>query len=241
MDFEEVLIEETYFERRRRGLPQGEKREKGAEVESGAALSGKPVFAGPSSRGDLVENLWDDGFDDDPDDLDELDAPDDLDDLDDIDDIDDLDGFGDDYDGEFDDELDDELDALLADEFKAAARNREIGKRGENAAVRYLEKMGYEILERNWKCQFGEADVIARDGQTLVFVEVKTRTGISKGFPSESVNAKKRRRYEKIAAWYLKEYDEVDIPVRFDVVALLVISEDRAFIRHYVNAFGVES
>ncbi len=118
-------------------------------------------------------------------------------------------------------------------------RNKELGARGESAAARYLRLCGYEILERNWECPAGEADIIARDGDTLVFVEVKTRTSFKKGFPSEAVGPKKRARYEKIAIWYLREYDEVDIHVRFDVIAIVVIAEDRGLIKHYVDAFGV--
>ena len=118
-------------------------------------------------------------------------------------------------------------------------RNRNLGRRGEGAAARYLEHLGYEVLERNFMCPFGEADIIARDGDALVFIEVKTRRGIEKGFPSEAVDARKRAKYEKIAAWYLQDYDAFNVPVRFDVVAIMVIGEDRAFLRHYVNAFGV--
>lgn len=117
--------------------------------------------------------------------------------------------------------------------------NREIGRKGEEASARYLELMGYEILERNWECPAGEADIIALDFDEIVFVEVKTRTSFDKGFPSQAVGKKKRDRYERIAAWYLHENDYVDTPVRFDVMALLVLSGDRAFLRHYKNAFGV--
>ena len=117
-------------------------------------------------------------------------------------------------------------------------RNRELGDRGEEAAARYLEHIGYEVLERNWKCPAGEADIIARQGHTVVFVEVKTRTGISKGFPEDAVDSEKRRRYEKIAAYYLSDYEEINIPFRFDVIGILVIGEDRATIRHHVNAYG---
>ena len=116
--------------------------------------------------------------------------------------------------------------------------NKDLGRRGENAAVRYLERFGYEILDRNWTCPAGEVDIVARDMDALVFCEVKTRTSIEHGFPEEAVDAEKRSRYEKIAAWYLRDYEYVDIPVRFDVVALLVVGEDRAFVRHYCNAFA---
>lgn len=116
---------------------------------------------------------------------------------------------------------------------------RAIGVRGEEAAARYLKRRGYEILDRNWRCFAGEADIIARDeeGDALVFVEVKTRTDASKGFPSEAVTARKRDRYEKIALAYLADYEEVDISVRFDVIAIMVIAEDRALIKHHIGAF----
>ena len=118
------------------------------------------------------------------------------------------------------------------------AHNQELGKRGEDAAARYLRMLGYEILERNWKCPAGEADIIARDGCTLVFVEVKTRTNLKKGLPSEAITPQKRARYERIAGWYLHDSCEyVDIPVRFDVIALLVAKKDRALVRHYRHAF----
>lgn len=118
--------------------------------------------------------------------------------------------------------------------------NRKLGKRGEDAAARYLRFMGYQILERNWECPFGEADIIARDGETLVFIEVKTRKSIRKGFPAEAVTPKKRARYERIAACYLRTYGSLDIPMRFDVIALLVVGPDRAMIKHYVDAFRFE-
>ncbi len=118
--------------------------------------------------------------------------------------------------------------------------NKEIGRRGELAAARYLERCGYEILERNWDCPAGEVDIVARDEETLVFCEVKTRTSLDHGLPSEAVDSNKRNRYEKIAGWYLRDYEFTDIPVRFDVVALLVVGNDRALVRHYINAFGTE-
>lgn len=116
--------------------------------------------------------------------------------------------------------------------------NADLGRRGEDAAARFLHRHGYEIVERNWKCKAGEADIIARDGEWVVFVEVKTRTSIEKGLPSEAVNKEKRHRYEKIAALFLSNYDAVDVPVRFDVVSILVTGENRALLRHHINAFA---
>lgn len=98
----------------------------------------------------------------------------------------------------------------------------------------------YEIVERNWTCAAGEADIIARDEETVVFVEVKTRSSCERGLPSEAVDAEKRERYERIAALFLQGYDVVDVPVRFDIISLVVIGPDRAMIRHHINAFSAE-
>ena len=72
----------------------------------------------------------------------------------------------------------------------------------------------------------------------LVFVTVKTRADISRGFPGEEASPSVRSRSEKVAAYYLSEFRDVDFPVRFDTVSLLVIADDRALIRHYVNVLG---
>lgn len=118
--------------------------------------------------------------------------------------------------------------------------NADVGRRGEDAAARFLERRGYDIVERNWTCNAGEADIIARDEETVVFVEVKTRTNCDKGLPSEAVDEAKRARYEQIAVQFLKDYDVVDVPVRFDIISLVVVSPDRAMIRHHINAFSAQ-
>lgn len=118
-------------------------------------------------------------------------------------------------------------------------RNKELGRKGEEAAARFLYRRGYEILERNWSCFAGEADIIAKDGETLVFVEVKTRKNCDKGFPSEHVSASKRDRYEKIALAYVADYADIDVPIRFDTVAIVVVAADKAMIRHDIDAFSV--
>lgn len=114
----------------------------------------------------------------------------------------------------------------------------ELGKRGEEAAACFLERREYEILDRNWKCIAGEADIVALQDDTLCFIEVKTRKDAQKGFPSEAVDTRKRSRYERIAACYLKDHDYADVRVRFDIIAILVLGEGRAFLRHHLNAFG---
>lgn len=114
----------------------------------------------------------------------------------------------------------------------------ELGRRGEEAAAKFLDKRGYTILERNWKCFAGEADIIAQDGDSIVFVEVKTRRDCKKGFPAEAVNKEKRQKYEKIALAYLQDCAVSDAMVRFDVVSIVVVASDRALIRHHINAFA---
>lgn len=73
-----------------------------------------------------------------------------------------------------------------------------------------------------------------------MFVEVKTRSNLNVGLPEEAVDARKKARYEKIAACYLREMEQSfdEVPVRFDVIGLLVVSADRALVRHHINAFG---
>ena len=86
--------------------------------------------------------------------------------------------------------------------------NRGLGMRGEQAAARFLEHRGYVVLERNWTCRFGEADIIALDeDETVCFIEVKTRRSIEAGIPEEAVTPEKQRRYERIALSYLSESD----------------------------------
>ncbi|GBD96573.1 MAG TPA: YraN family protein [Nitrospirae bacterium] len=94
-----------------------------------------------------------------------------------------------------------------------------LGQKGEELAVKYLRKKGYKIIKQNFKTRIGEIDIIANDGGTLVFVEVKTRESIAYGMPFEAVNSYKRRKIANVALLYLKKIKEVP-PCRFDVVSL---------------------
>lgn len=116
-------------------------------------------------------------------------------------------------------------------------RNKALGLRGEEAAAQYLVNRGYDILERNWTCFAGEADIIARDGDILVFAEVKTRSDERMGFPSEAVTKEKRQRYEKIACAYVADHEFAEMMIRFDVLGMLVVDEERFIVRHHINAF----
>lgn len=130
--------------------------------------------------------------------------------------------------------------ALTEEELTQGQRNAELGRKGEDAAARFLERHGYEILERNWTCFAGEADIIARDGGYLVFVEVKTRSTGEYGQPSEAVGKDKRKRYRGIAACYVRDHEFDDLLLRFDVMSILVTSHDRARVIHNIDAFGSE-
>ena len=97
---------------------------------------------------------------------------------------------------------------------------RAIGRDGEKIAAEYLRNNGYRIVEKNYKNRFGEIDVIAKEGQTVVFVEVKTRKTSSYGTPSSAVDSKKQQRMGKAAVTYLTEKRLIHHPVRFDVVSI---------------------
>ena len=98
---------------------------------------------------------------------------------------------------------------------------REKGAYWEQKAGAYLESIGYEILEYNFRCRMGEIDIIARDGEYLVFCEVKYRAGTGKGYPSEAVDERKQRVISKCALYYLTKKGTMELPCRFDVVTKL--------------------
>ncbi len=95
-----------------------------------------------------------------------------------------------------------------------------LGKSGEDLACRELERRGYAILARRYRRRGGELDIIARDGATMVFVEVKTREGRRFGDAAEAVTAIKRRRMVSLALDYLTRHRLADCPCRFDVVSI---------------------
>ena len=105
-----------------------------------------------------------------------------------------------------------------------------LGRFGERRAVRYLKEHGYKILKINYKTPFGEADIVARDGDTVVFCEVKTRQSDAFGTPAEAVDFHKRKRYINIARAFLMRAGEQNI--RFDV---LEVTDEG--IHHILSAF----
>jgi putative endonuclease len=95
---------------------------------------------------------------------------------------------------------------------------KRLGARGEQAAAELLERLGYEILERNWRSRLGEIDLVARDGDTVVFVEVKLRVDIYD--PLEAVDARKRRKLSQLAFDFLVHHGMLAAPARFDVIGV---------------------
>jgi putative endonuclease len=98
---------------------------------------------------------------------------------------------------------------------------REKGAGGEELAARYLQKLGYKIIERNFTTRMGEIDIVAKDGDCWVFVEVKTRENAFYGLPRESVEKRKQRKYSLLATYYIKQHKLSGQPARFDVVDIL--------------------
>ena len=96
-----------------------------------------------------------------------------------------------------------------------------LGKIGEELALEHIKQAGLTILECNYRCPIGEMDIIARDGKTIIFLEVRTRSSGKQGWGEESITAKKRARLYRIATHYLKlqNYNEWP-PIRFDLIAI---------------------
>jgi putative endonuclease len=112
-----------------------------------------------------------------------------------------------------------------------------LGAYGERVAVRALTDAGLQVLDRNWRCREGELDVVARDGEALVFCEVKTRSGTGFGLPAEAVTPAKRRRLRRLAAGWLLAHDQHARDLRFDVVGVHVPVSGPARVVHLRNAF----
>jgi putative endonuclease len=99
------------------------------------------------------------------------------------------------------------------------ARKR-LGRAGESIAADYLRRRGYTILEMNYRRPVGEMDIVARDGEWLAFVEVRTRRGRAFGTPEESITPAKQQKLIELAQTYLQEHELSDVPWRIDVVAV---------------------
>lgn len=115
---------------------------------------------------------------------------------------------------------------------------RWFGTRSERAAARFLKRLGYRILVRNWTCPLGELDLVALDGTCLVFVEVRSTERADTTRPAASVDAAKQRRLTDLALAFLQKHRLLDRPARFDVLAVSWPANQREpALVHYPNAF----
>ena len=114
----------------------------------------------------------------------------------------------------------------------------ELGQRGERIAARYLTDRGLRLLDRNWRCREGELDIVARDGDAIVFCEVKTRREVGFGHPVEAVTPAKQRRLRLLAHRWLSAHEEHAPDLRFDVVGVLVQAGRPAVVTHLPAAFS---
>jgi putative endonuclease len=114
--------------------------------------------------------------------------------------------------------------------------NKKTGKTGEDIAAAFLKKKRYKIIERNYKCVFGEVDIVARDMNDIVFIEVKSRKSKDFGEPEDAVTLNKQRKISKVALNYLKDRHLDDRDARFDVIAIK-LSTEGSIVKHIKNAF----
>ena len=119
--------------------------------------------------------------------------------------------------------------------------NIELGKAGERLANEFLKKLGYRILFNNYRSSLGEVDIVARDKDTICFIEVKTRSSKEFGLPQESVTRQKQRKLSRLATAFLKEKNLLDESARFDVVSVLLTQDKKEpEIEIFKNAFSLE-
>ncbi len=124
---------------------------------------------------------------------------------------------------------------------RLATGNKGTGELGEDVAVHFMIEHGYRIVERNYRCKGGEVDIIARDpvDKSLVFIEVKARRGLSYGVPQLAVTPFKQRQISKATLTWLSKNSLHDTNARFDVIAILLVTNGQHKIEHIVNAFDL--
>lgn len=107
-----------------------------------------------------------------------------------------------------------------------------LGRMGEDVAARHLESEGFVVLERNWRCSEGELDILARDGDTLVVCEVKTRSSTRYGSPFEAITERKLHRLERLGMRWMRERGVRPTRMRVDIVSVLAPPDGRRVIEH---------
>ncbi|PKL45389.1 MAG: YraN family protein [Candidatus Riflebacteria bacterium HGW-Riflebacteria-2] len=115
---------------------------------------------------------------------------------------------------------------------------KQLGNRGEDLALTHLEALGMRLVDRNYRWRGGEIDLIMRDGNILVFAEVRSKSGVGHGTPLETINYKKRRQIERCARQYLAHKKvSPDVCCRFDAVGVLIQKDGSVKIEHIPDAF----
>ncbi|MEV4730840.1 YraN family protein [Saccharopolyspora sp. NPDC049426] len=128
------------------------------------------------------------------------------------------------------------ITAPLSDHL-AGGRRHELGRVGERMAAELLERSGLIVLDRNWRCSRGELDIVATDGDVVVFCEVKARSGVDYGGPLHAIGPDKIARVRGVARAWLSERDLVGCRVRFDVVSVLWPPGETARVEHLAGVF----
>ena len=114
----------------------------------------------------------------------------------------------------------------------SSAARKALGDHGERLAVAQLTTAGMAILDRNWRCELGEIDIVARDGDVLVICEVKTRRGLDYGSPSEAVTWRKAQRLRRLALRWLETHDCHPREIRVDIVSVLCPDRGTSEVEH---------
>ena len=130
-------------------------------------------------------------------------------------------------------------DTALGESKSLSNKRISLGKRGEDIAVAHLRAKGYGIEVRNYRQKTGEIDIICKDGDTIVFVEVKARQHRGFGHPAEAVNRRKQMQISRTALLYLSSQELHNVPVRFDVIGV-IFTETVPEISHITDAFEVD-
>jgi putative endonuclease len=123
---------------------------------------------------------------------------------------------------------------------KKDGERQQLGAKSEKLAARYLRRRGLRILEMNHRCRIGEIDIVAKEGETVVFVEVKSKTSRERGRPEEMITAAKRRKLTDLASAYLGRRGRRRGSARFDVVTILWGPGGEKTLKYYRNAFDAE-
>jgi putative endonuclease len=122
--------------------------------------------------------------------------------------------------------------------FSAKSEHLRLGARGEKLAEKLLRGKNYSILCRNYKVKSGEIDLVARDGETLVFVEVKTRRATTRSRPAEGLSFRQKKRIYNAAQSYLRQIDNPEVIYRFDLIEIILSTFRIHEIRHWENNFS---